>query len=340
MIAHPGKSHFEVCSRALTRTCLCLFVLLRTSTHPFWVSLSLPWAVAAQQCQVYHRLTLTRWPPPYWVRCWSICRTVNSPRTASTGWGRVLLDCQTRTRASVCHSSAGTLWTSVVQTRPHRGREKPCGRQAGILNNPFSSQAQLRGPGSKRVNTVNVLATSKMRFLLIVSALWRGQAKQSKDREIIESRELQKLEKKDKVYRGAEALRGQVKVDEGSWGHEGGTLIFTESGEICCVSLSVFSTHIIIKHKPIYLEHKTTTSEQQRTHVPHVRKCTKTGRGKRTRYPDHGNVDLFMFGFGCGLKYHKTWRERAKETLGNALCWRQKGNIRKKQNKDMRLQHR
>lgn len=56
-----------------------------------------------------------------------------------------------------------------------------------------------------------------------------------------------------------------------------------------------------------------------------MRRRTQTGRGNRTQYSDHENVDFFC---GWGLKYPKTWRERARETLGNVSCWRQKGNIR------------
>lgn len=76
------------------------------------------------------------------------------------------------------HSSAGALCTSVVQTRLHWGHVKPCGGQAGILNSPVSSRAQLQSPGCKRVNKVNVLLRSKMRFPLIASALWGGEAMQ------------------------------------------------------------------------------------------------------------------------------------------------------------------
>lgn len=49
-----------------------------------------------------------------------------------------------------------------------------------------------------------------------------------------------------------------------------------------------------------------------------MRRHTQTGRGNRTQYPEHENVDRFCC--GLGLKYHKTWRERARETLGNVSC--------------------
>lgn len=70
---------------------------------------------------------------------------------------------------------------------------------------------------------------------------------------------------------------------------------------------------------------RTTTSEQHRRDGHKHEETTQSGRGNRTQYPEHENGE---FCCGWGLKYHKTWRKRARETLVNVPCWRQKGNIR------------
>lgn len=79
--------------------------------------------------------------------------------------------------------------------------------------------------------------------------------------------------------------------------------------------LSVLCAHIVIKHKSTDLEHVMT--EQQPANntelkALHMRRRTEMGRRNKTGEPDHDNVDFCRFCSDWGLKYHKTWRERAR----------------------------
>lgn len=79
--------------------------------------------------------------------------------------------------------------------------------------------------------------------------------------------------------------------------------------------LSLPCAHIVIKHKSTDLEH--VMIEQQPVNnteltALHMRTRTQMGRGNKTQDPDHENVDFCRFCCGWGLKYHKTWKERAR----------------------------
>lgn len=155
-----------------------------TATEPLWSMQPcdhVDMSVFVRGCEhplIHSELALTQLPLSsaklYTSRCWQGgCRLIKSevevylwvlpgsdfPHTASTCWSQVLLECQSKTNASVYHSSPGALRTSVTQTRPHWGHVKPCGGQLSP------------SPGCKTVNKVNVLLMSKMRLMLIASAL-------------------------------------------------------------------------------------------------------------------------------------------------------------------------
>lgn len=58
-----------------------------------------------------------------------------------------------------------------------------------------------------------------------------------------------------------------------------------------------------------------------------MRRRTQTGRGNRTQYPWECRFLYVFLWLGAEISQDME-RERARETLGNILCWRQKGNIR------------
>lgn len=64
-------SPLEACSHAITQLRLRLSVAADIHSS-ILSSPSLPQAAAAQQRAALHQLTLTRWPPPYRVRGWSL----------------------------------------------------------------------------------------------------------------------------------------------------------------------------------------------------------------------------------------------------------------------------
>lgn len=84
--------------------------------------------------------------------------------------------------------------------------------------------------------------------------------------------------------------------------------------------LSVLCAHTVIKHKPTDLEHVKTEQPANNTELKHMRTQKQMGRRNKTVEPDHENVDCCRFCCGWGLKYHKTWRERARKTLRNVSC--------------------
>lgn len=108
-----------------------------------------------------------------WLTRWSFIHVFRAfPHTASTGWSKVLLGCQSRTSDAVCCSSAYVNGTDECALAPCGAKWKP-GRGA---EQPIFIQGLLLSPGQKQVNEVNTLMTSKMRLTLIPSALWGGEA--------------------------------------------------------------------------------------------------------------------------------------------------------------------
>lgn len=174
---------------------------------------------------------------------------------------------------------------------------------------PRPARAQLQSPGCKWVNKLSVLLISKMKSTLITSALREDEAMQSPQN--IQSRKLQKLWKRD--YRGIKELVGEGRRGVGgSCGHERALHVALSQERIAVLYLSVPCAHILIKHISTDLEHVMTEQQPvnntEQTAIS-MRRHTKTGRGNRTQYPEHENVDRFCC--GLGQKYHKSWRERA-----------------------------
>lgn len=131
--AHPGKSYFEACSHAITWMCVCQW--LWTSTHPFWASAHYQEQLMYQDADKVVTALLSQ-------KLKFIQGFCDFPHTPSTGWSQVLLECQIRTSASVYHSSAGALSTSVEQTRPHWHHVKPWAFRAELNGRALGTQGE------------------------------------------------------------------------------------------------------------------------------------------------------------------------------------------------------